>query len=167
MIRSRKPGADPAAVLCGRARHTGRRGELGTAIIEVTWLGLLLMIPLVYVIVTLVTVQRSAFGATEAARAAGRAFILAPDPVTARERAYEAARLAMLDQGAPFEPANLVLECGPTPDACLQPGSSVLVTVDLDVRLPLVPSVFGRPAGSIAVAATHTELYGTFREGSP
>ena len=80
MIRSRKPGADPAAVLCGRARHTGRRGELGTAIIEVTWLGLLLMIPLVYVIVTLVTVQRSAFGATEAARAAGRAFILAPDP---------------------------------------------------------------------------------------
>ena len=105
MIRSRKPGADPAAVLCGRARHTGRRGELGTAIIEVTWLGLLLMIPLVYVIVTLVTVQRSAFGATEAARAAGRAFILAPDPVTARERAYEAARQAMLDQGAPFEPA--------------------------------------------------------------
>ena len=167
MIRSRKPGADPAAVLCGRARHTGRRGELGTAIIEVTWLGLLLMIPLVYVIVTLVTVQRSAFGATEAARAAGRAFILAPDPGTARERAYEAARLAMLDQGAPFEPANLVLECGPTPDACLQPGSSVLVTVDLDVRLPLVPSVFGRPAGSIAVAATHTEPYGTFREGSP
>lgn len=166
MIRHRKPGV-PGPVASSRAERGVRpRGEWGTAIIEVTWVGLLLMIPLVYVIVTLVTVQRSAFGATEAARAAGRAFILAPDPVTARERAYEAARLAMLDQRAPFEPANLMLECGPTPDACLQPGSSVRVRVDLDVRLPLVPSVFGRPAGSIAVAATHIEPYGTFREGA-
>lgn len=166
MIRRRKLGV-AARVGAGPAGGVvRRRGEWGTAIIEVTWVGLLLMIPLVYVIVTLVTVQRSAYGATEAARAAGRAFILAPDPVTARERAYEAARLAMLDQGAPFEPANLVLECGPTPDACLQPGSSVRVRVDLDVRLPLVPSVFGRPAGSIAVAATHIEPYGIYREGA-
>ena len=68
------------------------RGEAGSALVEFTWLGLLLLIPLVYVIISVVTVQRSAYGATEAARAAGRAYILAPDVETARERAFDAAR---------------------------------------------------------------------------
>ena len=53
------------------------------------------VIPLVYVVITLLTVQRSAYGATEAARAAGRAYVLAPDVATARERAYDAARVAL------------------------------------------------------------------------
>ena len=77
-----------------------RRAESGSALVEFTWLALLLMIPLVYVVITLVTVQRSAYGATEAARAAGRAYILAPDVETARERARRrGCSLAMRDQG--------------------------------------------------------------------
>ncbi|MFY9914891.1 MAG: hypothetical protein WAK18_09505 [Nocardioidaceae bacterium] len=131
---------------------------------ELTWLGLLLMIPLVYVMISIVTVQRSAFGATEAARAAGRAFILAPDVETARVRAFAAARIAMEDQGVTLSPAEVRISCRPTASSCLQPGSSVEVYLDLRVALPLMPAVFGESAASIAVSAEHREPFGVYRE---
>lgn len=142
----------------------GRRGEHGSALVELTWLGLLLMIPLVYVIISIVTVQRSAYGATEAARAAGRAYILAPDVETAQTRAYDAARIAMGDQGVHLEPSDLVIVCGPTPTSCLQPGSSVEVRIDLVVGLPMVPAIFGEQAASVSVDASHREPFGDYRE---
>jgi hypothetical protein len=141
-----------------------RRGEHGSALVELTWLGLLLLIPLVYVIASIVTVQRSAFGATEAARAAGRAFVLSPDIQTAQARAYDAARVAMHDQGVELAPDDLVIRCRPTPDSCLQPGSSVDVRLQLQVALPWMPKFFGRSAASIAVDASHREPFGVYRE---
>jgi hypothetical protein len=136
-------------------------------LVEMTWLGLLLLIPLVYVVISVVTVQRSAYGATEAARAAGRAFVLAPDVATAQHRAVAAARLAMADQGVELDPDNLVIACDPTPESCLQPGSSVEVRLDLDVALPLVPVIGDGPVASVAVAASHMEPYGVYREARP
>jgi hypothetical protein len=141
--------------------------EAGSALVELTWLGLLLLIPLVYVVITIVTVQRSAYGATEAARAAGRAFILAPDLATAEQRAYDAARLAMADQGVSLRPQEMALDCSPTPQSCLEPGSTVRVEIHLQVRLPLIPAVMGSPAASVSVDAEHAEPYGTFREAAP
>lgn len=130
-------------------------------------MGLLLIIPLVYVVITLVTVQESAFGATEAARSAGRAYVLVPDVGTARDRAYAAARLAMADQGVELDPEDLSLVCRPTPASCLQPGSTIEVSVELDVTLPLLPTLFGETPASVAVNASHTEPYGVYREAAP
>jgi hypothetical protein len=45
-------------------RRTPGSSEAGSALVELTWLGLLMLIPLVYVVITIVTVQRSAYGAT-------------------------------------------------------------------------------------------------------
>jgi hypothetical protein len=153
--------------MLGGHRRRRRVGEDGSALVELTWLGLLLLIPLVYVVITIVTVQRSAYGATEAARAAGRAFILAPDVASAEQRAYAAASLAMADQGVRLGQGDLALDCYPTPQSCLQPGSTVRVEIHLQVRLPLIPSALGHAPASIAVDATHTEPYGTFRQGAP
>jgi hypothetical protein len=157
--REQRPGWRPP-------QQQPRPGEAGSALIELTWLGLLLLIPLVYVVITLVTVQRSAYGATEAARAAGRAFILSPDSTTARQRAFQAAQVAMRDQGVELAPADVVIVCGPTPDSCLQPGSTVQVEIALQVRLPLMPTVLGQSAASVSVDVLHTEPYGIFREAS-
>ncbi|MBA2574131.1 MAG: hypothetical protein H0V02_04990 [Nocardioidaceae bacterium] len=143
-----------------------RRDEAGSALIELTWLGLLLLIPLVYVVITMITVQRSAYGATEAARAAGRAYILAPDQASAAARAHEAARIAMQDQGIQLDSDDMRIVCHPDPDSCLQPGSSVEVVLALDVDLPLMPSVSGESSASIAVDASHVELYGIYREAA-
>jgi Flp pilus assembly protein TadG len=143
-----------------------RRDQRGSALVELTWLGLLLLIPLVYVVITIVTVQRSAFGATEAARAAGRAYVLAPDVGTAETRAYEAARIAMADQGVGLNPSDVLIVCHPSPQACLQPGSTVEVRLDLQVSLPLLPSLRGQSMASIAVESSHIEPYGVYREAA-
>ena len=51
-----------------------RRDDDGNALVEFTVLSLLLLVPLVYVLLGVFQVQRAAFGVTEAARQAGRAF---------------------------------------------------------------------------------------------
>lgn len=143
-----------------------RSGEAGSALIELTWLGLLLLIPLVYVVMTMVSVQRAAYGATEAARAAGRAYVLAPDQASAVARAFGAAELAMQDQGVQLNPGDMRIVCHPEPDSCLQPGSAVEVVLALDVDLPILPTVLGESAASIGVDASHVQTYGVYREGA-
>lgn len=140
-----------------------RRDERGTALIEVTWLAILLMVPLVYVVLAVYDVQRHAFAATAAARAAGRAFVLAPDTAQADDRAREAAAVALGDQRVDPRAVSVDIVCRPA-GACLAPGSVVVVDVHTQVRLPLMPDVLGDGAPSIRVDAAHTVPYGSFRE---
>jgi Flp pilus assembly protein TadG len=139
------------------------RDEDGTALIEVTWLAVLLMVPLVYVVLAVYDVQRHAFAATAAARAAGRAFVLAPDTAQADAQAHEAAAVALGDQRVDPRAVRVDITCRPA-GSCLVPGSVVVVDVRTQVRLPLMPSVLGDDAPSIRVDAAHTVPYGSFRE---
>ena len=148
----------------GGARAMNARREEGTALIEFCWLAILLLVPLVYLILAVFDVQRAAYGVTAATRAAGRAYVLSPDLATAQYRAYEAAAVALRDQGLDLAPGDLMISCRPTPDSCLQPGSSVLVELDLHVDLPLMPSALGDNTPSIRVESTHLAPYGTYRE---
>jgi hypothetical protein len=143
---------------------TGTRDEDGSAIVEFVWLGWLLLIPLVYLIVTFFELQQSSYGVTQAARSAGRAYILSPDRQTAERRAFEAAQVALRDQGLELRPGELTIVCKPTPDSCLRSNSSVDVRIGLRVPLPLAPAFGGSPAASVSVAASHTEPFGTYRE---
>lgn len=148
---------------------TGDRGrdEVGTAIIEFTWLGLLLLVPLVYIVIAVFDAQRTAYAATTAARSAARAFITSPDEASARTRARTAARLAFADQGIATAPMTLELRCRPDPGNCLAPGSSVTAEVHSSVKLPLVPDALGGNAPRIGVSALNSSPYGTFREDRP
>jgi len=145
---------------------TGERDEFGSALVEFCWLALLLMVPLVYIVLTVFDAQRAGFATTEAARVAGRAFLTAPDQVTGRARAELAARVAFADQGVDYAP-HLRVTCRPEPDACLSPGSLVTVRVWGRVPLPLVPSVLGGPRPGIRVESEHAAPYGEFREARP
>lgn len=144
-----------------------RRGDSGSALVEVTWLTILLLVPLVYLLLSVFEVQRAAYGVTAASRAASRAFMLAPDEATAHARAVHAAGVAMRDQGLTLSRGDVGITCEPDPRACLQPGSVVVVSMGLDVALPLVPSFFGDQAPSVRVSAEHRSPYGTFREARP
>ena len=139
------------------------RGESGTALVEVTWLAILLLVPLVYLVLAVYDVQRHAFAATAAARAAGRAFVLAPDVAQGTAAARAAAEVALADQDVDAGEVDLRLTCRPAGD-CLAPGSVVRVDVRTQVRLPLVPTALGGGAPSIRVDATHSVPYGSFRE---
>ncbi len=139
------------------------RTHRGSALVEVTWLALLLLVPLLYIVLAVFTVQRSAFGVSEAARAAGRAFVLSPSEADARARAIAAARVAMADQRLDLDRAGITVRCEPDPANCLAPGETVEVTVSYPVRIPLVPRALGGNTPSIRVQAMHAEPYGRYR----
>ena len=75
-----------------------RRADRGSAVVELVWLLLLLLVPLVYLLIAVFDVQRASYGLSGAARAAARAYSLAPDEASAPARARAAAAVALHDQ---------------------------------------------------------------------
>ncbi|RYJ06623.1 MAG: hypothetical protein EON52_05405 [Actinomycetales bacterium] len=136
------------------------RPEEGSAVVELVWLTVLLLVPFVYVFVAVFDTQRAAYAVSSASQVAARAYLDAPDPESALDRARSAARLALGDHDVE---ADVDVTCLPTPDACLQPGSSVRVRVHTVQPLPLVPTVLGGHPAGIAVESAHVEPYGSYR----
>lgn len=135
------------------------RRDDGSAMLEFVYLAVLLMVPLVYLLTTVFQVQRAAFGVTEAARQAGRAYATAATDEQGRGRAEAAARLAMRDQGVGLgEPVVLTASDG------VAPGSVVRVQVLSRVPLPLVGGLFGGTVPpNIPVRATSTAVVDRYK----
>ncbi len=138
------------------------RDDEGNALVEFTVLALLLLVPLVYVLLGAFQVQRAAFGVTEAARQAGRAFARAESVEVGTARAQAASRLALADQGIADAP-DPVVEC--PEGVCLAPGSTVRVTVSYTVRLPVL-SLLAPGGVGVPVTATHVAVVDTFQDGA-
>ena len=145
------------------SRRAAARDERGTALVEFVWLGILLLIPLIWILLSVFEVQRGAYGTSSAARAAGRAFVLAPDDATGRQRAEQAARLALRDQGVEA-PVRVRIACEPIPTDCHAGTSIVSVRIDTRVDLPLLPRILGGGAPSVALDASHRVPVGQFQE---
>ncbi len=138
-------------------------GDDGNALVEFTYLAVLLMVPLVYLLLTVFQVQSAAFAVTEAARQAGRAFATATTVEQGTRRADLAARLVLRDQGIDDATAPVIACPDPTP--CLTPGSRVTVTVRYRVRLLFLGAFFSADqAPAVPVSATHEQVVDRFRE---
>lgn len=120
--------------MTGRSRG---RGDEGSAAVEFLAVGLLLLVPLVYLVLTLGRVQAATFAAEAGAREASRLLATTAGDERATTRAEAAVALALDDQGFAPVPGSLELECAATP--CRTPESPVAATVHVDVELPLVP----------------------------
>jgi Flp pilus assembly protein TadG len=141
-----------------------RRDQRGSALIELTWLGILLLIPMLWIVLSVFEVQRGAFAVSGAARAAGRAYALAPTDAEGRQRAQAAASLALADQGVHGVPVDVRITCTPYPRDCHSGTSVITVVVASRVDLPLLPAFLGGNAPSFALDATHTVPIGQFQE---
>jgi len=138
------------------------RSDRGSATIEFVAVGVLLLVPLVYVVIALSRVQAAAFAADGSAREAARAFVTAADEEDGRRRAAIAVRLGLLDQGFTDPDAGaLAIECQRA-DACLTPGSRV--RIEVRVLLPGVPNFLDRalPAGT-TVRSSQVAVVDRFR----
>ena len=144
-----------------------RRDQRGSALVELVWLGILLLVPMLWIVLSVFEVQRGAFGVSAAARAAGRAFALAPDDVTGRARGEQVARLALVDQGITDPRFTLTVTCTPYPADCHRGTSVITVRIDSGVQLPLLPDVLGGGAPSFALDASHTVPIGQYQEAAP
>ncbi len=141
-----------------------RRDERGSALVELSWLGILLILPMLWIVMSVFEVQRGAFGVSAAARAAARAYALAPDDATGVVRAREAARVALDDQGVHGVRPEIRISCTPYPGNCHQGTSVITVSVHSRVILPLMPSALGGNRPSFALDATQTVPIGQFQE---
>lgn len=143
----------------GRARD-----ERGSGLVEVVWMGVLLLLPLLWIVVSVFEVQRGSFGVSGAARAAARAYALAPNDVAGEQRAAAVARQALADQGLTDVPVRVSVTCTPYPRNCHSGTSVITVRVESSVELPLLPDVLGGGAPSFALSAEHTVPIGRYRE---
>ena len=106
----------------------------GTAVLEVLVLGVGLLVPLLYAVISVMAVQSASYAATSAAREGARAYVTAATPAQGAARARVATRLVLADAGVAAVVPRVACVGG-----CLQPGSRVDVTVIVRVALPLVP----------------------------
>lgn len=145
------------------ARDGRAAGESGSAVVEFVFLAVLLLIPVVYLILTLGRVQAASYAVSTAAREAGRAYVTTPTGAAPRARAEAAANLAYADQG--FDSGRIRVRCAADP--CLTPEARIEVDAEIDVPLPLVPAFLADaiPA-SVRVSGTYAVTVDRFR-GTP
>jgi len=140
------------------------REERGSAVVELVWLGVLLLVPLLWIVLSVFEVQQGAFGVEAAARSAGRAYALAPSDAEGERRARAAARQALANQGLGEAPLRVSVTCTPYPSDCHRGTSVITVRIVTRVALPLMPDVLGGDKPSFALDASHTVPIGQYQE---
>lgn len=115
--------------------------DRGSALLEFLTLGVLLLVPVVYLVVCLGELQGAAFAVEGASREAARVLAAAPDEEEAARQVDAVVAMALRDQGLAQDgdPAPVVtVECSQNP--CTVPETQVRVTVEVEVVLPGVPA---------------------------
>jgi Flp pilus assembly protein TadG len=143
-------------------RRSALAGEDGSASLEFITAGLILLVPLVYLVLAMSALQGGALAVEGAARQAARVYVQAPTPAEAEARAERAVLVGLTDYGLDTAAAEVSVGCvGGT--VCLSRNSVVTVTVRVQVPLPLVPAVLTRsPGGSVPLEASATQTVSRF-----
>lgn len=144
--------------------RASRHEERGSGLVEFAWLGIILLLPLVWILLSVFTVQRGAFAVSGAARAAGRAYVLAPSDDLGAARARAAAQQVLADQGLADAPLDIAVSCSPYPHACHSGTSVVTITVASSVRIPVLPLILGGGSPRFALDATQVVPVGHYQE---
>jgi hypothetical protein len=144
-----------------------RRADAGRALIEVLILGVLLLIPTVYVLSAVLRVQSATFAVTQAARDAGRLIDTAPDLDSGVQRATEAARIALADQRLPGDAVSVrfVAPGAGCSAAAISPSLTAGAIFDICVTTPLtLPGVPSALTDNNTVTGVYTLHVGQYRE---
>jgi hypothetical protein len=146
-------------------RRAALDGEDGSASLEFITAGLILLVPLVYLVLAMSALQGGALAVEGAARQAARVYVLAPTPADAEARAERAVLVGLTDYGLDTAEAEVSIGCTGGP-VCLSRRSVVTVTVRVQVPLPLVPAVLTQShGGSVPLEATATQTVSRFWPG--
>ena len=117
--------------------------ESGSASLEFIVAGVLLLVPIMYLMLALGTIQGQSLGVEAAARHAARAISTATDADDATDRAERV--LASIAEEYGIDPAELQIgwDCADAADECPSAGTTLVVTVQTRAVLPFMPPVFG------------------------
>lgn len=151
--------------LAARARRLAAavRDESGSASLEFITVGVLLLMPTVYLVLALSALESASFGVEGAARQATRVFVQSESEGAAESAARTAIQVTLADYGLDAHNAHVAISCRPNPADCLTRRGYVTVTITTTVPLPLMPPVLQLqlPAG-IPVTSVATEQVSRF-----
>lgn len=137
--------------------------ERGSASLEFILVGILLLVPLVYLVVALGVIQGQALGAEAGARHVARAVSTAAGADEARGRAERIVDAVITEYGMDEASVDVSLTCSPSGGICPEPGATLVVTLRTRVALPLVPPVLGLDRlASIPVEASAAQKVSRF-----
>lgn len=151
-----------------RGRYRTEPDDAGRAVLEFIVLGVLVMIPVLYIALSVLTVQATTFAAAQAARDAARILDNAPTVALGESRSIAAAKQTLLDQNLTDSGVRLHYVATGTdctsgtprrPD--LTPGSVYDVCVTVPLVLPLLPADL---TAANTVTGVFTLHVGEFRE---
>lgn len=127
----------------------------GSAALEFITVGVVLLVPLVYLIIALGAIQEQTLGAEAAARHAARVISLAPDADTAELRGERVLADISEQYGIDPDAVEVSVTCRPATATCPAAGATITVTVTAKVALPLIPAILGLDeAASVPVEGT-------------
>lgn len=115
----------------------------GSAALEFITVGLILLVPLVYLIVALGMIQEQTLGTEAAARHTARVISLASDAETAAERSEQVLAGIVDEYGLDPAGVEVTITCTPAGSQCPAAGATMTVTIRTVVPLPLMPPLFG------------------------
>lgn len=119
------------------------RNDDGSAALEFITVGVILLVPFAYLVLTLGAVQETLLGAEAAARHTARVMAQAKDADSAAA-AGDAVLSSVIDEyGMDATTVDVSVSCVPAGTACPTAGATVIVRLEARVSLPLVPEVFG------------------------
>ena len=137
--------------------------ERGSAALEFILVGLILLVPLVYLIAALGLIQGQALGAEAGARHIARTVSQAPDAASARAAAENVLASILEEYGIDRGSVDVAMRCVPAGTVCPDAGATVVITVKTKVALPLVPPVLGLDRlASIPIEASSAQKVSRF-----
>lgn len=139
--------------------------DTGTAALEFITVGLILLVPLVYLVLALASLQAGAFAVEGAARQAARVYVQAPNADEAAARAGRAIEFGLSDYGVDASTVTTSVQCTGAP-TCPARNATVTVTVRVNIPLPLVPDVLDlSTAASVPIESSATQRVSRFWTG--
>lgn len=139
--------------------------DSGSASLEFVTAGLVLLVPLVYLVLTMSAIQAGALAAEGAARQAARVFVQSTSETDARAAVERAVQFALADHGVQAADVAVDITCRPDPANCLARHGLVTVDVSVAVALPLMPPVVaGEFPLAVTLEAAATQQVSRFRD---
>lgn len=147
---------------CNGARNR-LRDEDGNTIVEFVALSAALLIPSLYLVLTLGSVQAAVFAADTIARDAARIHAVDADPENATARTWQHTTMILEDYRLPVSD---VVEIRCSEDPCATAGGTVTARVRIPVPVPGLGPILG-DTGPVTVGSAHAVQVDQYGEGAP
>lgn len=139
---------------------TSHRNDDGSATVEFIGLSIILLIPAIYLLVTISQLQAAGYAAVAAADQAAKTIAYTAEETQAEDRAISTVHLTVENYHLDPSTTQIDIDCSNSP--CTTPGTQIRVNVSIDVPLPLIPTFLGNQTRIATMDATGHHIIGEF-----